>query len=819
MVKYGTKNKDRNERKLQNTLCLYGGQAVNVRRKLTMITMTYILGIGIAYMEAICLFVIFCVLIIMAAVLYSKEKSIADIFHVSQKHSFGRSAKFVSKKSYSVTSYKSSRQSTARIVAAKIAITFIISLSAGAVNFINATVNFENGMQYQSETRQEMRLRIETVESAYDGKSKARVRILSVGGRYIKNRQIALATFLEPVNEIVKLSGRVVIVHAKLSEPKERSNPRCFDYKTYLRSEGISHTIWVDEFTVTDEEPSFKGRIVNIILTQREAFLSKLPKGEIREVIRGVIFGDSSEIDENTYASFRDNGTAHVLAVSGLHVGILFSVYRRLHKKIRSKVLSALFILFLLIYGSLTLWTVSVTRAVLLIFILMLGRSVDRRYDMMTALAATALAVSMYQPWVIFGASFQMSFLSVLGIATIYPYIKEKLPEWIAISISVQFVIAPFMAYVFNRIPVAGILVGVPIVAIISIIVPVGLISLISSFLFGSILFTDEILVSVTNMMIKLNDMLAMDGKTASDIASPPIWLMVIIYGGVLFTTSDIFFISARRGKTEVLLIGLLVITGMSILVGINDRTEMDECKLVFIDVGQGDCLQVRTHGRNILIDGGGKKDFNIGDKVLKPYMLKNMQGEVDLALTTHKHEDHFKGIEELAEVYPVNKVMTKGHAGDVYRISDECKIEILWPLVGNTETEDENMNSRIYKIFINNITVLVTGDIGFEGEDAMVNYYRKTKALNCDILKVAHHGSRYSTGDEFLEAVNPKAAVISVGADNMYGHPSDETLERLNKYRIPVFRTDEDGAVGLRAEKGSISVVTLKQRSGDKSN
>ena len=233
--------------------------------------------------------------------------------------------------------------------------------------------------------------------------------------------------------------------------------------------------------------------------------------------------------------------------------------------------------------------------------------------------------------------------------------------------------------------------------------------------------------------------------------------------------------------------------------------------------MGQGDCLHLKTaEGRNIFIDGGGSIRYNVGEKTLKPYLLKNGVKSLDLAAATHLHTDHFLGLSQLAEVFPVKAFLTEGEAGQRFSIGENQWLELLWPLKKDADSDDENLNSLIFKVHLGGLTILVTGDLTEEGEELLLERYKGTNKLSADILKVAHHGSNYSTCDRFLEAVKPAAAVISVGKNN-YGHPGDKVIEKLQKKGIMIFRTDRDGAVGVMTDrKGNFSICTKKKRNTD---
>jgi competence protein ComEC len=211
------------------------------------------------------------------------------------------------------------------------------------------------------------------------------------------------------------------------------------------------------------------------------------------------------------------------------------------------------------------------------------------------------------------------------------------------------------------------------------------------------------------------------------------------------------------------------------------------------------------------------------------PYLIHSGADTVDIALVTHLHADHYKGIVELCDVLPVGaigipidyrgsfdnddinvpKVFYIGPDAKV-EISDDVSVEAIWPVEVSDEpmaADDPNEHNTVYMIYYNDIKIMVTGDLLEEDEHEMVRYYEGTDKLKCDILKVAHHGSKSSSCEEFLDAARPKIAVIQVGLHNFYGHPHRQTLDRLEERGIKVFRTDISGAVGINIRRTGISV------------
>lgn len=633
--------------------------------------------------------------------------------------------------------------------------------------------------------------------------------VVDVSGEHL------LCNYYGDIKLWTSLIGSTVSFAAKIEKPKAAGNPRCFDYRLYLKSEKIGYTAVIRTYFREACTPSIWQRWKCFVLEQRESFISMVHLSDSAEgLIRGVLFGDLSRMDEETYTDFRQNGTAHVLAVSGLHVGMLYSVYRWIYGKVHTKFCTAMFIGLLFLYGTVTLWSVSVTRAILLIVLVLLGNKLQRRYDLLTALSAVALFLIIRNPYVIFGASFQMSFLAVTSIVFLQDTMENMVGKTLSASFAVQAGLTPYMAYVFNYVSFVGILCNIPIIFLISIIVPIGMGGFVFYFFFHRVIPCLTIMLNgIGNLTIWVNGLLSADGILSFDVISPPLWSIVLFYGVVFYGTSEQAMIcfGRRQWKRGVAPLCCVVVLALAAIPAGN--SDFDKASLVFVDVGQGDCLHIKdSAGRNMLIDGGGSINYNVGEKTLKPYLLKNGFDWVDLAAATHLHTDHYLGLQQLAECFDVRDELTAGKAGDVIKLGENEWLEILWPMTYDADAEDENLNSLIFLVHQNGVKTLITGDITAEGEAMLLEQYRGTDKLAADILKIAHHGSAYSTSDAFLEAVNPQVAVISVGQNN-YGHPSEIVIEKLEKNGIMVFRTDLDGAVGIINRKGTISVCTEKQR------
>ena len=263
------------------------------------------------------------------------------------------------------------------------------------------------------------------------------------------------------------------------------------------------------------------------------------------------------------------------------------------------------------------------------------------------------------------------------------------------------------------------------------------------------------------------------------------------------------------------------------------------ELKIYFVDVGQGDSTFIVTpKNETILIDGGGSlgTDFDVGESTLLPYILDRGYKKIDLMFVSHFDQDHIGGLFKILEELKVEKVCISKQEEDsenyqkflnivkekniqvlVVKIGDKIVLDnnlyfnVLWPKDKQVEENKLNNNAIVMKLNYNNFSMLFTGDIEKKAEEEILETYKNSKILESDILKVAHHGSKTSTTDEFLSRVKPKIALIGVGKDNMFNHPSNTTIEKLEKMDIKIYRTDLNAEISICVnDKGQVSIKSL---------
>lgn len=640
-----------------------------------------------------------------------------------------------------------------------------------------------------------------------------RVRLKSIDGEAVNFSEDVLASLYGSENsetgeKAEDFLRKAISFKAVLKDAAEAGNPHCFNYRKYLKSKGIGKIATLKSYDFEESRDTPFDYYEKAVYKARNAFLQGVSE-DTRGMISGVLFGDTSFIEDAVYEEFRSNGTAHILAVSGLHIGIMYGIYKKLAGRRRS--LTALGALFgmLFLYGSLAMWSTSACRAILMIIVSALGRYVDCRSDMLTSMSVAAFILLAHNPYVIFGAGFQMSFLAITSIAFLRPVMPEVVPESLSTAFAVNLGLLVYQMYNFNYISAVSIIANIPIIYMTGYFVPTALIG----FCMFNLGFGWELMQPAVEgfalMLEKTNHLMNFGGHSGSDVASLPFFASLFLICGIFFAASESFYILRKRKDFKKILWAFMLIFAVSAAGEAFSCSPITHDDLIFVDVGQGDCMHIKADGKNILIDGGGSADYNVGKNKLKPYLLKNGVANLDAAIATHRHTDHYKGLTELRETLNEFEIYTEMTAGRKISLSKEVYLETLWPLsLEEGELQEENKDCSVFMLHYNGYKTLITGDLDSEGEAEMLRYYGESDALKADVLKVGHHGSKTSTSAEFLQAASPKVAVIQVGQNN-YGHPTAETLQVLEESGCLTLRNDLHGAVGIRFDKDGLSIHT----------
>ena len=272
-----------------------------------------------------------------------------------------------------------------------------------------------------------------------------------------------------------------------------------------------------------------------------------------------------------------------------------------------------------------------------------------------------------------------------------------------------------------------------------------------------------------------------------------------------------------------VLVVGYFTTNTDNTTSGYENNSSSSEVLVYFIDVGQADAIYIKDVNSNMMIDAGNNADGKLLVKYLQSLNVNNFKYVVG----THAHEDHIGGMDDIINNFKIDNfympeaISTSKTFEDVLDALDKNKVTFQTPKIGDkfslentnfevlsigNDTSDLNDTSLVLKMSYNNTCVLFMGDASSNVEKNLLD-----KDINCQVLKVGHHGSRYSSSDEFIKKVNPTYGIIMVGKDNKYGHPTKKALDILNKYKVTIHRTDEEGTILMHLKDNDISFENFK--------
>ena len=647
------------------------------------------------------------------------------------------------------------------------------------------------------------------------------------------------------------LAGRTVQVYGNVELPTQRRNPKTFDYRLYLRTRGIHTVMNVTQHDITiigDAHGSGDAKVlINTLSNLRHNFINDVINSMSTHnagILIGMLFGDKTLLDDETYETFQKNGVAHILAVSGLHIGALYIFLSKLLNARRNVFLNIIILGFLFTYVALSAFAPSALRAGGMITLHIASKFMNRRYDMLCAGAGIAFVMMFVNPLIIFDMGFQLSFLAIFIISIVIPAVKRFCKSDVLAIVVLQGSLAPIIAYLFNYFSIAAFFLNAPIILIAGLIIPIGIILIPLSYISLPLFSVGVGIVDgLCEIMYRVNESIYEKGIFFINVVSPPLWVVFAFYGLLLISSSEAMWVFFKRKENRKIVLTVIMVIVIAFVGTAPVHDDLHKAQLIFVDVGQGDCIHIRTpSGKNILIDGGGSVNFDVGKRILMPYLLKNGVNKIDMAFISHMHIDHYAGLFSLSNnfkidklgIYEANRVIESEiikrtgfsseqilylTAGQVIIVDSDVQIEVLFP-ESRSETEyaefkgqgrNENDISLILKVYYRGVSTLLTGDLTFRGEDSLFEILGENRdKLKSNFLKVAHHGSKNNTGDEFLTVVNPDIAVFQVGK-NGYGHPTAEVLGKMEHVNAKIYRNDHHGAIGVFIGKnGKIEVRTM---------
>ena len=707
--------------------------------------------------------------------------------------------------------------------------------------------------------------------------------------------QTVSAKFLVRFQELMPLRyGKHLTLMGVLRQPQAQRNPGGFDYRSYLARQNVSGIIYHQGLLRLGEQSGFPPlRWIEALRLRTERIIdgaysglqtpptedtsgletppiedtSRLQTPPTREnslhaqLLKGILLGKRGDVPSETLDIFRNSGTFHVLAVSGLHVGLVamfcylgLSIFR-----MPKKVVCLLTIGAVLIYACLVGFRPSVFRASLMATLFLFATIIDRDADIFNLLAVAALTLLIFNPMQLWDAGFQLSFVAVASIVYFVPKMEKPLRrlwdtgesddisrlvklkntalKWLVLSYLVTFAAqlgtGLLIAFHFYRAYPLGLIVGPFAVGLVSLIVGVGMASVCVGFIW---LPLAKLLAMVNHAIIFIFlELIGIFGQKWGIMKlAPPTFGLIIIYIAICLGITHWRYVYKQWKMAS--LIGLSVMA-----VWVWDSAFHEEGRLlevITLDVGQGDAAIIRfPDRRTMLIDGGIQRsyydekrqkevEYDVGERVIEPYLDANSIRELDLVVLTHPDIDHGGGLGHILQNFRVKRVIgipdmeldSQTHQ-QLRSIAEARDIPYAFPYAGKIELtptatlnllhpidaastnlmdDDKNDDSLVMKVSYGEVDILFTGDIEFKGETRLI---ASQQDLRAEILKVPHHGSRTSSSAQFLDTVQPRYAIFSLGLGNRYQFPHADVIERYRERNCVQLRTDQLGAITLKTD------------------
>lgn len=576
-------------------------------------------------------------------------------------------------------------------------------------------------------------------------------------------------------------------------------------------------------------------------------------------IIGAIILGDKTDLDSDIKELYSVSGIAHILAISGLHISFIgMAIYRLLRRRFRFLFSAAVSIPVVLSFGIMSGFGISTIRAIIMFILKIIGEVLGRKYDAITAISIAGLVLLVQNPFVVCNSGFQMSFGAIIAIVLILPIVEEilnrdnKIIKVLSANFTISLVMNPILAWNYYELPTFSFLLNIVVVPLMSVVIVSSIVGIFCScimFGFGkAVIFPGcgilELYTFLCNIINK--------SSVASIVVGQPKVTIIIVYYAILLVVlfglknirtkytraekerniikKETGLVLEKKAKKERRIKGqnvklrLACIAGFLLLNYLIYYIPNPGFYITFINVGQGDGILIHgDNGTKVMVDGGSTSEKQVAKNCIVPYLKAEGIGTIDYSIITHTDKDHISGILEILENNNSNRIRIKNLVMPDINMKDDTyneliekaklkKINVLYIKKGDTlslgktkikciypETtttaSDKNDYCTVLSVKNKTSKILLTGDISKEIEEKIKDDIEE----NYTVLKVAHHGSNYSSSEKFLKKVNPKYSIISVGKNNSYGHPGNETMERLRKQGGVIYRTDEKGGITIR--------------------
>lgn len=659
--------------------------------------------------------------------------------------------------------------------------------------------------------------------------------------------------------------GQIVAVRGEVQPFSQARNPGEFDFKSYNQSMGVDFTLFAEEIDIVEAGKSPLLEFLRKLKIHSKTLLYRDATETDAGIFTAAVLGDKMGISRDIKDLYQKNGIAHLLAISGLHMSFIGLSFYKLIKKAGAGFWGAglVSMVLLILYGILTGASPSVVRAGVMMCLGFYAACLGRTYDLLSAASLSLFFLGFQSPSLLMQGGVQLSFGAVFAIGGIAPLIQSWLGKdslfsgSISACFAVQMITLPVTAFHFYQIPPYGLILNLLVIPLMGGVLCSGL----GVIAFGSlspvlgtaaagtghyILTLYEILLNIAGEMPGSNIIMGRPGIRT--LLAYGVLLTVCIFMMKLLNRvekeaekKNMDPVGGNESTTErgkISYVGkLLFLAGFYILsIFLLLPEPVKGLEAWFLDVGQGDGILLRADDACVLIDGGSSSKKSLGEYTLSPCLKSLGVSVIDYAFVSHGDLDHLSGVKYLLESCEdiqiknlylpyhgrdeemIQSLATLGEnkgacvqyltEGDVMKVG-KLSITCLYPGKDDVPT-DVNGESQVLKMDYGDCHMLFTGDMGEREEQILLEKKKDPLLSEVNVLKTAHHGSKYSSSQSFLDAVSPVWAVISYGQGNSYGHPHKEVLERFNERSVTVFGTGMSGAVRLETDGTRIRFSTF---------
>jgi len=592
--------------------------------------------------------------------------------------------------------------------------------------------------------------------------------------------------------------GDTLKVTGTLTIPTNNTIPNSFNYKKYLERKGIYYILKANNIEKIKKNENIIYDLKNILINRIN---NKIKKSS--SYVLAFVLGIKNNIDEEATTSYQENGVSHLFAISGMHISLFSSLLYFLVKKISYNNYYNFIVVFtiLLFYAILLDFPISVVRTILMFSLFKINKLFNLKIKSLDLMLLVFIIITINNPYVIYEVSFQFSYLISFYLVIFNKKIsKVKYPKLYQ-SFICFIVSLPIVLFNYYQISILSIFLNLIFIPYVSIIIfPLSILTLIFPFL-DNILF---IFITILEYISKLFSSIDIFKIIMS---KPNIYLVIFYYS--IITLSII-----NRKYLSILFLTLVIHKNYSYF----DY----QVKVTFLDVLQGDSTLINYKNKTMLIDTGGNyfyEDLSLSRTI--PYLKSLGRTKIDYLIITHGDYDHMGEAINFVNNFKVEKVIFNcGEFNeleqDLIKVLNKKKIPYYNCIkelniddnklyfLNNKDYGNENDNSSVIYTEINNHKFLFMGDVGVEVEEDLIEKYN---LQDIDVLKVGHHGSKTSSSENFIDEINPKYSIISVGKNNRYGHPNDSVLENLEDSKI--YRTDQDGSILFKINKDKLKIET----------